>query len=208
MAAILLLNNHSKTKNLFDYCQNSPINSTDASGNLDAQLIARIIIGIIIGFLVQVISDLIAVWFAKLFEKREPIINAGDYLSSMLSWALTCVSFSKKSLEFVAVLLPVAIKHVYRVFNRSFDWISLAIDMALAVITILVKKQISKTARNKLNKIIKKAGTGNKAYNKIRIGTKRLNLKVGVWGIKLNLGINISNFFVSNIYSFLQYRYW
>ena len=98
---------------------------------------------------------MIAIWFAKLFGKREPKINAGDYLSS-----------------------------------------------------ILVSKQISKTARNKLNKIIKKAGTGNKAYNKIRIGTKRLNLKVGVWGIKLNLGINISNFFVSNIYSFLQYRYW
>ncbi len=78
----------------------------------------------------------------------------------------------------------------------------MAIDLLFVVISFLINSAINKKAKNKLEKIVKKAGNGNKAKEIVRIANKRLQLKIKVWGIKFNLGLNLSSFFVSSIYSF------
>lgn len=189
--------------NSYAYCDNTPINQNDASGRISAQLIARIILGILIGFCVQFISDLIAYWFLSISKKTATFkINTGDYLSSMLSWALTCVTFNKKVYEIISTLLPIAIKQVGRIFNRTFDWIDFAIDLLFALVSFVIGKGLDAKKKSQLNKFIKYAGKGNKSRNIIRIKTKRLNIKFNLLGIKLNLGMNISNFFVSCIYNY------
>ncbi|MBQ7935191.1 MAG: RHS repeat-associated core domain-containing protein, partial [Clostridia bacterium] len=113
--------------NLFTYCKNNSVNEIDSSGQLAAQLIARIILGILIGFFAQFVVDLISYWFAKIYNNYAAFKpSVGDYVSSMISWALTCVSFSRKVIEIAASLIPILIKHVYRAFQRTFDWIDLA----------------------------------------------------------------------------------
>jgi len=128
--------------NAFEYCDGNPVNSIDVLGQLGVQLAARIALGVMIGFYVQLLSELIALWFAILFDKKRPALFAdpGDYVSSMISWALTCVSFNKKVLEVVATILPVFVKQIGRIFNKSFDWIDFAIDIAFTILSFVVSK--------------------------------------------------------------------
>ena len=158
-----------------------------------------------LGFLVQLLSDLIALWFIQLFQKSNASfqVNPGDYISSMITWALTCVSFNKKLLEIIAALLPLVIKHVGRVFNKSFDWMDLALDLLSTLVSYIISKVLGNKAKNDLRRIKNKLGTSNKANKLFLIKSNRMNLKIQVWGIKLNLGMNISSFFISSIYSFV-----
>ena len=194
--------------NLFAYCNNNPVNECDGKGQLAAQLLARIILGIMLGVFIQLLSDLLSYWYSKLFSKPKSFSpSVGDYISSAISWALTCVTFNSKVVEICATVIPVLIKHVYRAFNNNFDWIDLMLDLLMVLVAFAVGKGISKAEKNKISKIVKKAGKSNKAWNIIRIGTKRLNAKVTVWGIKANLALNISGTIVSNIYSALYAKY-
>jgi hypothetical protein len=158
-----------------------------------------------LGFFIQLLSDLISLWFRKLFNNSNASFQAqpGDYVSSMITWALTCVSFNKKVLEIIATLLPLIIKHVGRRFSNSFDWIDLALDLLSTLVSYVISKVLGKKAKNNLKKIRNKLGTSNKANKLFRIQDKKMNLKVKVWGMNLNLGMNISGFFVSSIYSFI-----
>ena len=56
--------------------------------------------------------------------------------------------------------------------------------------------------KQKIEKVKLKAGNSNKAQEIIRIKTQRLNLKAEKWGIKLNIKMNISSFFVGMLYNF------
>ena len=203
--AEVVLVNYNSIINIFSYCCNSPTVSNDICGRIAAQLIARIIIGIIIGFFVQLLSDLIAYWFTVLFNTKGSFsANPGDYVSSMITWALTCVSFNKEVLEIIGMLSPLAIKHVTRVFSNSFDWIDFGLDIISTAISFLIKKALGAKAASNLKKIKKKLGTGNKTSKLINIKEKRLNMKVNIWGIKLNLSMNIAGFLVSTIYSYIK----
>ena len=148
----------------------------------------------------------VAIWFANLFGQKAPVVgeNGGDYIGSMISWALTCVSFKSKVANVVSSLLPVVIKQVSRWFNGSFDCVDFLIDIAVTILSFIINKCIDRTAKNKLEKIIKKAGKGNGSHRIIKVKQKRLDLKIKVLGMKFNLGINISSFFVSSVYSLLS----
>ena len=189
--------------NAFVYCANNPVNSEDISGMLATQMIARIIIGVMIGFFVQLLSDLIAIWAANIASKPAPSVmaNGGDYISSMLTWALTCVSFSNKVVEIIAALLPVIIKQVSKILSKAFDWIDFAIDIAFTIASFVINKCLGNSAKNKLAQIKKKAGKGSGAWKYIQVREKKLNLRMTALGIKINLGMNISSTFASNIYT-------
>ena len=193
--------------NLYSYCKNNPVNEIDIAGQLAAQLIARIILGILIGLFSQLVIDLIGYWFSKAFNNSKSFSpSAGDYISSAFSWAITCVSFNNQVVELCVNLIPILIKHVYRAFTRNFDWIDLAIDCVYYLISFLIRKKLKWSEKNKIGKIKAKFGTGNKAKNKIRIATKRVNVKFNVLGIKANFGLNISSFFTSIIYNYITAR--
>ena len=109
-------------------------------------------------------------------------------------------------IEIAASLIPILIKHVYRAFQRTFDWIDLAIDCVYALVSFFIGKVINWTQKSRLKTIKNKYGTGNRARNKIRVATKKLNYKVNVWGIKANLSLNLSSVFTSTIYSYITTR--
>ena len=202
--SIITINKTTSISNIFCYCYNDCINANDYTGAVTAQLTAKIILGIMLGCLVQLISDIIGYWLATLYGKGDTYTpSGGDYLASMLSWALTCVSFNDKTLEMCAMVLPVIIKQLGRIFNKSFDWIDFAIDIAIVLISYILNKCLSTKKKNDLNKIKKKAGNGNNAYNTIRIKEKRLNIKISKWGVRINFGINISTFCISCIYNLI-----
>lgn len=158
--------------------------------------------------MLQLLSDLLSYWYSKLFSNAKSFSpSVGDYVASAISWGLTCVSFNSKVLDLCATVIPILIKHVYRAFKKNFDWIDLMLDILMALVTFAVGKGLKKAEKNKISKIIKKAGKGNKAWNKIRIGKNRLKLKVNVWGIKANLALNISSTFISSLYSLLCAKY-
>lgn len=191
--------------NAFAYCGNNPVNDEDISGRLAAQLVARIIVGAMIGFFVQLLSDLIAVWAANIVNKPAPSVmnNGGEYISSMLTWALTCVSFNSKVVEIIATLLPVIIKQVSKILSKTFEWIDFLIDIAFTAVSFIVSKFLGNSAKNKLIKIKKKAGNGSGAWKYIQVRKKKLDLRMTALGIKFNLGINITSTFASYIYNVL-----
>ena len=161
-----------------------------------------------IGILIQLICDLLSYWYSKIFNNPKSFSpSIGDYVSSAFSWAITCVTFSRKGIEICAALIPIVIKHVYRAFNKNFDLIDFFIDVFFMFISLLVSKGLDIKKQNQMKQIFKKAGNANKAWNKIRINTKKLNIKAEVWGIKANFGFNISSTFVSNLYGCLYAKY-
>ena len=193
--------------NTFSYCENTPVNSVDASGRFTAQLVARIIIGAMIGLFAQLLSDLIAVWFASITnQKATPVMsNGGDYVASMISWALTCVSFNSKVVQIIASLIPFAIKHVSRWVNNKFNVFDFFADAVIILLSFLVNTCLDKFKKVKLDQIIKKAGRGSGASRYINIRETKLNLTISVLGIKFNLTFNIAGSFISNVYTMLAY---
>ncbi len=193
--------------NIFSYCENTPVNSVDASGTLTAQLVARIIIGAMIGFFAQLLSDFIAVWFASITNQQAtPVMsNGGDYVASMISWALTCVSFNRKITQFIAALFPFAFKHLSRWINNKFVISDFLIDAGILLISLIINTKLDKLKKTKLDQIIKKAGKGKGSSRYIKIQTTRMNLKISVLGMKFNLALNITGSFASNVYSMLVY---
>ena len=195
---------HNSTNcNLYAYCENDPVNNVDISGELLAQTIARVILGIMIGFAVQLISDLIDTWLSQVLGKKEKKFIPEEYFSSMLSWALTCVSVNGKMLQIVTAFLPVVVKHVGKALRKDFNTANLIMDFAIAFLGYAIGKSIDKKLTQKINKA-KKILTANKLNKKLSTKIRNIKLKGKICGIKLNLSINITNFIASVIFSYVE----
>jgi RHS repeat-associated protein len=195
-------------QNLFAYCYNSPIASFDVYGRITAQLIARIILGLMVGVVAQLLSDLFSFVFAKLYGKESNFaINPGDYISSAISWATTCVAFNSKFMEVFFTVIPIVFKQIYKIFLKTFQWVDFIIDIIFAILSFILSSRLSRKLSKKIGQVKAKAGNSNKAQEIIRIKTQRLNLKAEKWGIKLNIKMNISSFFVGMLYNFATNAY-
>ena len=189
--------------NLFLYCANNPVNSTDASGNLAAQLIARIIIGLILGFLVQLLCDWILYLCNKYISKNNAkmSMHPADYVSSMITWALICVVPNSKLLTFLTIATPIAVKHAWRLCTRKFDIKNFLYDLAIGAIAFAISCCIDRHTAQKCGQIVKKFRGDKNAASKIAASTANFKAKMKILGVKVNLTVAIANPLLLLIYN-------
>ena len=191
--------------NLFSYCANNPVNATDASGNLAAQLIARIIIGLILGVLVQLLCDWILYLCNKYISKKnaEMSVHPADCVSSMITWALICVVPNSKLLTFFTITTPIAVKHVWRFCTGKLDIKNVLYDLAVGAIAFAISCCIDRHTAQKCGQIVKRFRGDKNAASKIAASTANFKAKMKILGVKVNLTIAIAAPLLQLIYSAL-----
>ena len=157
---ITVLHSH----NLFCYACNSPVNETDANGNLAAKAVAKFVLWAVFGVFAQFLSDVIESLYRKFIQKKNTSFTPsplGDYLGSALSWGMCSLNlFNNKLAAFLAPFIPVLVKHVTNIIRGSFSWQALLVDLAAAFVAGIISVALNTSMKNKLSKV--KRGKGNR----------------------------------------------
>ena len=187
--------------NLFSYCLNSPINSSDIGGNIPAQIVAQIILGIIFGFATQLLSDLIAYLFKKyILKHKNPKVepHIADYAISMLSWALSFIVPSTFWGQVILIFLPIVVKHIWKGLTKSFSIGGFVSDIIVGCISLIVSRVLKRVQQRQLKQLAKHLRK-NKSVT-VRVAAKK-NLKKSfkVLGARITFAISLSSVFSSPI---------
>ena len=183
--------------NVFAYCVNSPVNFSDFTGRLLAQLIARIILGGILGFFVQFICDVIESLYitygCNKVDTRE--FYGGDYLASILSWSLIFLSPASKTVRAVLAVLPYVVKMCGRLIKGGYTWTIFIIDLISAIFAAIVAVCLggNKVSEKKLNVVKKMFQDSKNAEVKIAKKCANIVLRMNKKGFCISIAINITN---------------
>lgn len=192
IANVTVLHSH----NLYCYCCNTPVNETDANGNLIAKAVGKFVLWAVFGIFAQFISDVIEFLYRKFISKKNVSFSLsplGDYLGSALSWGMCSLNlFNNKLAAFLAPFVPVLVKHLTNIIRGSFSWYSLLVDLAAAFIAGIISVALNNSMKNKLSKV--KRGKGNRYsdYAKYLKKQQKITIKINKSFFKASISIVIA----------------
>ena len=176
-------------KNLFAYCQNTPINEFDYDGCTIVTVIRKIIVGILKGFISTLFGDVLTYLFSLLFVDKNAkfkMSSAADYLLSIaFSVALEFVDIIGNAAIAIGIfqlVTPYLIKIIKGDFKGS-DFAKLMFEALLLIVRLVIMNKIRGRQKTELNKIKKckksKRNIQAKAQrNQIRIKYKKFEFKI------------------------------
>ena len=182
--------------NLFCYACNSPVNETDANGNLAAKAIAKFVLWAVFGVFAQFISDVIEFLYRKFIQKKNSSFTLsplGDYLGSAISWGMCSFDlFNNKLVAFFAPFIPVLVKHVTNIIRDSFSWQALLVDLASAFIAGIISVALNQSMKNKLSKVKRGKGNSYSDYARYLKKQQKITFNINKKFLKVSISIVIS----------------
>ena len=164
------------------------------------------LIGCAVGFVFQLLCDYIDYWHKRYIKNKKdekPQHKGVDFVSSILTWALICVSSNSKLVNAVLIFLPIAIKHVGRACTGKLVLSDLVIDLTAGLVAWVISCCLGRTKKNKLANIKQKFRGDKNASEKIAKSTMNFSKKLNVCGMKINLSFAIVPSLISLIYNAL-----
>ena len=206
-AEILETETTSKEYNLYNYCQNDPVNHADFGGYIIWSTIFKFIAGLLFGAFIQFFSDAVSFLLGRLLYGNKvqfkPYI--GDYLGTMLEYGFDFILpiFGKKAkaiLSVCSLLVPRLAKHGVNFWcHKKIKIEDLIFDILTGIVAVIIDVFLGAKARKQISKIKKLPGAKNK--KNYRQTVSKIDIKYKKRGEKISLDLEIPMLFLGILIS-------
>lgn len=185
--------------NIFAYCQNTPVNSSDASGQALIQVVAKIILGVILGFLIQYVLDILDYLVGLILDPKKKFSPSfRDYLISIASSILAFFDITKKWVKLSFDIIILVAPHIKKDF-KNIEWHKLICDLIFYFIGEFVGGALSRKKTKKINKATQTISRNKKKLAKrlkeAKIDRSKEKIKGDFYslGVGVTFALNITN---------------